>query len=71
MLVGVPKEIKVHEYRVGLAPDSVREICRPPPPGGRRDQAGARIGRSNDDYRMNGAEIAGAAKDVFERAEMI
>ena len=71
MLVGVPKEIKVHEYRVGLTPDSVREFVAHRHQVVVETRAGAGIGRSDDDYRAAGAEIVGAAKDVFERAEMI
>ena len=71
MLIGVPKEIKVHEYRVGMTPSSVREAVV----HGHRvlveTRAGAGIGASDDDYRNAGAEIAGAAADVFARADML
>ena len=71
MLIGVPKEIKVHEYRVGLTPSSVRECVA----GGHtvlvQTMAGAGIGAGDDEYRKAGAEIAGSAADVFKRAEMI
>jgi alanine dehydrogenase len=71
MLVGVPKEIKVRESRVGLVPNSVAELT------GRghkvlvEKNAGAGIGAGDDVYRAAGAEIAPDAKTVFERAEMI
>ena len=71
MLVGVPKEIKVHEYRVGLTPDSVREFVVHGHKVLVETKAGAGIGRSDEDYRVAGAQIAGDAKEVFERAEMI
>lgn len=71
MLVGVPKEIKVLEYRVGLTPDSVREFVIHGHKVVVETRAGAGIGRSDDDYRAAGAEIAGDAKEVFARAEMI
>ena len=71
MLIGVPKEIKVHEYRVGMTPSSVREAVA----HGHRvlveTQAGAGIGAADDDYRKAGAEIAATAAEVFARAEMI
>jgi alanine dehydrogenase len=71
MRIGVPKEIKVHEYRVGLTPDSVREFVAHGHSVVVETKAGAGIGSSDDDYRAVGAEIAGNAKDVFDKAEMI
>jgi alanine dehydrogenase len=71
MLVGVPKEIKVREARVGLVPNSVAELT------GRghkvlvETNAGAGIGARDDVYRAAGAEIAPDAKSVFDKAEMI
>ena len=71
MLIGVPKEIKVHEYRVGLTPDSVREFTS----HGHRviveSNAGAGISNSDNDYKAVGAEIAGDAAEVFAKADMI
>ena len=71
MLIGVPKEIKVHEYRVGLTPDSVREFVTHGHKVLVQSQAGAGIGCSDDDYAAAGAKIAGGAKEIFEKAEMI
>jgi alanine dehydrogenase len=71
MLVGVPKEIKVLEARVGLTPDSVREFVAHGHKVVVETKAGTGIGRSDDDYRAAGAEIASEAKEVFARAEMI
>ncbi len=71
MQIGVPKEIKNHEYRVGLTPTSVREMVK----HGHRvvveTDAGIGIKRSDDEYRNAGAEIVDTAAEVFERAEMI
>jgi len=71
MIVGVPKEIKVHEYRVGLTPPSASEFIR----NGHRvlveTMAGAGIGFSDEDYVAVGAEIIATAKEVFASAEMI
>jgi alanine dehydrogenase len=71
MLIGVPKEIKVHEYRVGLVPGSVRELTH----RGHRvvveTGAGAGIGCGDEAYIAAGAEIAPDAAGVFAKAEMI
>jgi alanine dehydrogenase len=71
MKIGVPKEIKVHEYRVGLTPSSVREAVAHGHSVIVQAQAGAGIGASDEDYRNAGAEIASSAEDVFQRADMI
>jgi alanine dehydrogenase len=71
MLVGVPKEVKAHEYRVGLAPGSVREFVHHGHQVLVETMAGVGTGFSDDDYRKVGADIAGDAADVFARAEMI
>ena len=71
MLIGVPKEIKVHEYRIGLTPSSVRELV------GHGHQVivqrdGAQtIGLTNEMYEEAGAEIVDTAEEIFERADMI
>ena len=71
MLVGVPKEVKTHEYRVGLVPGSVRELIHHSHKVLVETNAGAGIGFGDDDYRAVGAEIAGSAEEVFAKAEMI
>ena len=71
MLVGVPKEIKVHEYRVGLTPSSVREMTMHNHEVLVQTDAGAGIGATDEDYRRAGAQIAASAEEVFKRAEMI
>ncbi len=71
MLIGVPKEIKVHEYRVGMTPSSVREAIDHGHKVIVETHAGGGIGASDDDYRRVGAEVVGDAADVFARAEMI
>jgi alanine dehydrogenase len=71
MLVGVPKEIKTHEYRVGLVPAAVRELVA----HGHRvlvqTGAGAGIGCGDEVYIQAGAEIAEDAAQVFAAAHMI
>jgi alanine dehydrogenase len=71
MLVGVPKEIKVHEYRVGLTPSSVRELVSHGHKVIVQTLAGAAIGLTDDMYKAAGADIVATAADVFARADMI
>ena len=71
MRIGVPKEIKVHEYRVGLTPDSVREFTAHGHHVLVETQAGAGIGSSDDDYRAAGAEIAVMPATLFAQADLI
>ena len=71
MLIGVPKETKVHEYRVGLTPDSVQEFVAHGHKVVVETQAGAGIGSTDDAYIAAGAAIAADAKDVFGAADMI
>ena len=71
MLVGVPKEIKVHEYRVGLTPTSVREAVAHGHQVLVETGAGAGIGITDQVYEAAGAMIAGSPQEVFDRAEMI
>jgi alanine dehydrogenase len=71
MKIGVPKEIKNHEYRVGLTPPSVRELIQNGHKVYVENNAGLGIGFSNEDYLRAGAEICGTAQDVFATADMI
>jgi alanine dehydrogenase len=71
MLIGVPKEIKVHEYRVGMTPSSVREAVARGHQVIVETMAGAGIGAADDDYRKAGADVVGSATEVFKRAEMV
>ena len=71
MLIGVPKEIKTREYRVGLTPSSVREVVAQGHLVLVETNAGAGIGAVDADYVRAGAEIAAKASDVFRSADMI
>ncbi len=71
MQVGVPKEIKNHEYRVGLVPSSVRELVHHGHKVLVETKAGEGIGFTDEDYLAAGAEIAPDAESVFAKAEMI
>lgn len=71
MLIGVPKEIKNHEYRVGLTPVSVRELCANGHQVMMQTGAGLGIGEADDAYVSAGASIADTAEQVFAEADMI
>lgn len=71
MRVGCPKEIKNHEYRVGLTPGSVREYVAHGHEVLVETGAGAGIGADDNAYRAAGATIAKAAADVFAKSDMI
>ncbi|WP_019217365.1 alanine dehydrogenase [Legionella tunisiensis] len=71
MFVGVPKEIKPQENRVGLVPGSVKEIVRAGSTVLVEKGAGLGIGISDEQYHTAGAEIVATADEVFERAELI
>ena len=71
MQLGVPKEIKNREYRVGATPDCVRAYVKDG--HGVRVERGAGLGAGFDDdaYRAVGASVVGSAAEVFERSDMI
>lgn len=71
MLIGVPKEIKNHEYRVGLTPSGVRELVASGHKVVVETRAGLAIGFADEQYIQAGAAIASSAEEVFERADMI
>src|ERR1700687_4912151 len=71
MRVGVPKEIKIHEYRVGLTPGTVREYVEHGHSVVVETNAGAGIGASDEVYRKAGAGIAETAAEIFASADLI
>ena len=71
MKVGVPKEIKTLEFRVGMTPAGVRELVHDGHEVFVETQAGGGIGVSDADYTAAGATILDKAGDVFAQAEMI
>lgn len=71
MLIGVPKEIKVHEYRVGLTPNSVFTLTSMGHEVYVENNAGAAVGYSNAEYEAVGATVLANAQEVFAKAEMI
>ena len=71
MRIGVPKEIKVLENRVGLTPGSVRELVHHGHSVVVEHDAGAGIGMHDADYTREGATIAASAADIYGSADMI
>ena len=71
MRIGVPKEIKTLEHRVGLVPSSVKELVAHGHKILVETQAGNAINFTDDIYEKAGAHIVGTAQEVFEQADMI
>lgn len=71
MLIGVPKEIKNFEYRVGLIPSSVRELIANGHQVLIQKNAGEKIGFDDEFYQKVGAKIADTAEEIFQKADMI
>jgi alanine dehydrogenase len=71
MLIGVPKEIKTDEYRVGLIPSTIKELVA----GGHEvwieTLAGDGSGISDEEYAAAGAHVIASADQIFQRAELI
>ncbi len=71
MKIGVPREIKIQEYRVGLTPSGVRELVKHGHQVIVEHEAGRGIGYGDDDYAAAGAAIAPSAAEIFETADLI
>ncbi|MGH7231069.1 MAG: alanine dehydrogenase [Nitrospiraceae bacterium] len=71
MIIGVPKEIKDHEYRVSMTPDGVRTVCAAGHAVWVESTAGDGSGFSDEDYRKAGARVADSHAQVFQEAELI
>ena len=71
MIIGVPKEIKNHEYRVGLVPDIVYELVQAGHPVFVERDAGAAIGFTDEHYALAGAHIVDHARVIFDEAQLI
>jgi alanine dehydrogenase len=71
MLVGIPKEIKNREFRVGLTPASAKELVASGSKVMVEKNAGYEIGFSDDQYRAAGADIVDTAAEIFASADMI
>lgn len=71
MLVGVPKEIKNHEYRIGMTPAGVRELTRHGHKVLVEENAALAIGISNEQYLQAGATLCKTRDEIFDAAELI
>lgn len=71
MFIGVPKEIKTDEYRVGLTPATVRQLTARGHPVVVETMAGAGAGVADQEYIAAGAEMVTSADQIFQRAELI
>ncbi len=71
MLIGVPKEIKSNEHRIGLTPAGVRELVHHGHQVMVERDGATTIGFENEHYEQAGAQIVASAQEIFERAEMI
>ena len=71
MKIGVPKEIKNHEYRVGLTPESVGVLIKNNHEVFIQKEAGAEIGFDDELYKEAGAEIIDSAQELYEISELI
>ena len=71
MLVGVPKEIKVHESRVAITPEGVSEFVHAGHTVIIEDNAGVGSAISNDDFIEAGATIVATADEVWQKAELL
>ncbi len=71
MIIGVPKEIKLQEHRIGLTPESVKALHKRGHKILVETNGGFEAGFTNDDYKRAGATIYSNAKDIFKDAEII
>ncbi|MDI9347615.1 MAG: alanine dehydrogenase [Methylacidiphilales bacterium] len=71
MKIGVPKEIKNHEYRVGVTPGGVKELIGHGHTVTVEKNAGTRIGFSDADYQSAGATLSASVEDIFQASDMI
>ena len=71
MIIGVPKEIKLQEHRIGLTPESVKILSEKDHEILVQNNAGYEAGFTNEDYKKVGAKIIDNAEDIFKQAEII
>lgn len=71
MIIGIPKEIKDHEYRVSVTPDGVQALANRGHQVWVEPSAGIGSGYSDEDYQRAGAAIAGSKEELFRKAELI
>ena len=71
MIIGVPKEIKLQEHRIGLTPDSVKVLTSKGHEVLVQDNGGFEAGFGNESYKSAGAKIVKEAKEIFKNSEII
>ena len=71
MIVGVPKEIKLQEHRIGLTPDSVKVLVDKNHEVLVENNGGLEAGFSNEDYLKVGAKVINTPEEIFKKAEII
>jgi alanine dehydrogenase len=71
MIIGIPKEIKNHEYRAGLTPSSVSELAANGHQVLVETNLGGGIGVTDDDYRLAGAVVLDSAEEIYAQSELI
>jgi len=71
MIIGVPKEIKLQEHRIGLTPESVKILTEKGHEVLIQNNGGFEAGFTNEDYKYVGAKILDAAEDIFKQADII
>ena len=71
MIVGVPKEIKADEYRVGIIPAGVEALARRGHTVLVQQEAGVGSGISDDEYAQAGAQMVASAQELYRRAELV
>ena len=71
MIIGVPKEIKLQEHRIGLTPDSVKTLTKKGHEVLVQINGGYEAGFTNEDYKNAGAQIIDNAEEIFKRSEII
>ena len=71
MIIGVPKEIKLQEHRIGLTPDSVKELINKSHEVLVQENGGFEAGFTNEDYKNAGAKIISKPEEIFKLAEII
>ena len=71
MIIGVPKEIKLQEHRIGLTPDSVKVLAQKGHKVLVQSNGGFEAGFTNEDYKNAGAQIIDTAKEIFKKSDII
>ena len=71
MIIGVPKEIKLQEHRIGLTPESVKVLTKKGHEVLVQNDGGFEAGFTNEDYKKAGAQIINTADEIFKKSEII